>query len=284
MPFTHSLKKPKVSILILTLNEENNIKDCLKSVAWSDDVVVLDSLSKDKTIKIARSMGARIATRKFDDWSSHQNWALNKIKFKHRWVFYIDADERVTDELRDELIQIASDDRRKEVAYFCGRRNIMWGKWIKHAFPPGYIFRFFKPGYIHFERLVHPIPSIKGPHGYLKKYLDHYHFSKGLEEWFEKHNRYSTFEAIEGFELLSKPFNWVELFTLDPYERRQALKKLSIRLPFRAPLKFFYLFLGKMGFLDGYSGFIYCVLQSIYEYMIVVKTREIKLKKLGIDA
>ncbi len=97
-----------VSILILTLDEEINIEQCLQSVGWSDDVVVLDSFSKDRTTHLARQMSARVIERKFDNWAAHQNWAMANIDFKHPWVFYLDADERMTDSLRKEIEAIAA--------------------------------------------------------------------------------------------------------------------------------------------------------------------------------
>src|SRR5581483_3799262 len=92
-----------ISILILTLNEERNIADCLKTCLWSDDVHVLDSYSSDKTVEIAESMGARIWYRKFDSFAQHQNWALQNISFKYPWVFYFDADERITERLASSM-------------------------------------------------------------------------------------------------------------------------------------------------------------------------------------
>ncbi|MCI0558375.1 MAG: glycosyltransferase family 2 protein, partial [Nitrososphaera sp.] len=167
-----------ISILILTLNEESNLPECLNTVRWSDDIVVLDSFSTDATVAIAETAGARVVQRKFDSWSAHQNWALDNIPFEYEWVFYIDADERMTEELKEELSREAKKDGNKNVAYYCGRRNYFLGKWIKHAMPPSHIMRFFKPKNIRFERLVNPTPLIDGPHGYLKNYLDHYNFSK----------------------------------------------------------------------------------------------------------
>ena len=277
-------RRPAVSILILTLNEEANIESCLDSVAWSDDVVVLDSGSKDKTVAFARRKKARVVTRLFDNWASHQNWALDNIEFKNPWVFYLDADERMTPELKSEILSIAADSNRPEGAFFVGRKNYLWGKWLKHAFPPGYILRFFKPSRVRFERLVNPTPVIQGSHGYLKNYFDHYNFSKGLEEWFAKHNRYSTMEALEGMKSLDVPWKKSDLFSFDPYSRRQALKALSFRMPFRPLAKFFYLYIVKRGFLDGRGGLVYCIMQSFYEFMISAKMREIKLKKRGLHA
>jgi glycosyltransferase involved in cell wall biosynthesis len=271
-----------ISILILTLNAEINISECLASVAWCDDVVVFDSGSTDKTVRLATQKGARIVKRPFDNWAAHQNWAVKNIRFKHPWVFYLDADERMTPELKKEALDLAADPKRPEVAYFCGRRNFLWGKWIKHAYPPSHILRFFKPSHVRFERLVNPAPVIKGPHGYLNNYFDHYNFSKGLEEWFAKHNRYSTMEALEGLKIIREPVHLSRFFSSDSYTRRLALKSFSFRLPFRALFKFFYLYLLKLGFLDGKPGLIYCLLQSIYEYMIVVKMREMLLRNEGL--
>ena len=271
-----------VSILILTLNEETNIGACLDALAGFDDIVVFDSLSKDKTKDIALAKGARIVERPFDNWAAHQNWAMDNISFKHPWVFYLDADERMTPELREEILAIARDPGRKEVAYYCGRKNFFLGKWIRHAMPPGMIMRFFKPGTIRFERLVNPVPVIDGPHGYLRHYFEHYNFSKGITEWFDKHNKYSLFEAMEGMKLREKPVGLGALFSSDRFERRRALKELSFRMPLRPLVKFLYMYVLKLGFLDGRAGYTYCKLQAMYEYMIVVKMRELARKERGL--
>jgi glycosyltransferase involved in cell wall biosynthesis len=272
-----------VSILLLTLNEEMNLPACLASVDWSDDIVVLDSYSTDKTCEIAHRFGARVIQRVFDNWSSHQNWSMEHIPFKHKWVFYLDADERMTNSLHEELLNIASDRTRQEVAYFCGRKNYFMGKWISHAMPCGALMRFFRPQQVRFQRLVNPTPIINGSHGYLQNSLEHYNFSKGIEEWFDKHNRYSSWEALESQQLrCSTPNATGMIFGKDPYNRRQTLKRLSLRLPLRPLWKFFYLYIVNMGFLDGRPGLQYCLLQSIYEYMIVLKEYELRRKQLGL--
>jgi glycosyltransferase involved in cell wall biosynthesis len=272
-----------LSILILTLNEQENLPGCLKSVKWCDDIVVLDSLSTDETVDIAKREGGRVIQRKFDNWAAHQNWAIDNIPFKYEWVFYLDADERMTDELREEILSIAHNAQRLEVAYYCGRKNFFMGRWIKHAMPPGMIMRFFQPKKVRFERLVNPTPVINGMHGYLKNHFLHYNFSKGLAEWFEKHNKYSGLEALEGMKLLKGTArSGGSLFSRDAAHRRKALKELSFQVPCRSVLKFFYLYVIKRGFLDGRPGFTYCVLQSIYEYMIALKMKELERKEQGL--
>ena len=280
-----------ISILILTLNEETNIGACLDALgaagdfAGFDDIVVFDSLSKDKTVEIARAKGARIVERPFDNWAAHQNWAMGNIDFRNPWVFYLDADERMTPELREEILRIARDSARPEVAFYCGRKNYFLGKWIRHAMPPGMIMRFFRPRHVRFERLVNPVPVIDGPHGYLTHLFEHYNFSKGLSEWLDKHNKYSQFEALEGMKLLAgaRP-SLRRLFGRDAFDRRRALKELSFRLPCRPLLKFLWMYVLKRGFLDGRAGWTYCRLQATYEFMIVVKMAELERRARGLSA
>jgi len=272
-----------LSVLILTLNEERNVAACLETVKWCDDIVVLDSFSTDRTVEIARANGARVLQRKFDNWAAHQNWAMEHIPFKYEWVFYLDADERMTQELREEILSIVRNEQRQEVAYYCGRKNFFMGRWIKHAMPPGTIMRLFRPRAVRFERLVNPTPVIGGMHGYLTNYFLHFNFSKGLSEWFEKHNKYSDLEAREGMKLLKGSARSEEsLLARDQAARRKALKNLSFRLPFRSLLKFFYLYVMKRGFLDGRPGLNYCILQSMYEHMIVLKMKELERKEQGL--
>lgn len=276
-------ESPAISILVLTLNERSNIEACLRSVSAFRDVVVLDSLSTDGTQGAARDLGARVVEHPFENWASHQNWAMSHIDFRHPWVFYLDADERMTPELAEELAAITADSSRPEVAYFCGRRNYFMGRWIRHAMPPGMIMRLFRPDRVRFERLVNPVPVIDGPHGYLEHLFEHYNFSKGLTEWFDKHNKYSLFEAIEGRKLLKGSRAGLGgLISRDRFERRRALKDLSFRMPMRPTLKFAWMYLLKRGFLDGRAGFDYCRLQAIYESMIVMKMRELERHERGL--
>lgn len=271
-----------ISIFIQTLNEEENLPGLLESVEWADDIVVLDSLSTDRTREISEAAGARWFERAFDGRGNHQNWAMDNIEFKHRWVFYLDADERMTPPLRTEIEAIAAQWSRGEmnpesdpVAYYCGRKNIFQGKWLKHAMPPSNIMRFFQPKNIRFARDANPVPIVDGQVGYLKQHFIHYNFSKGLREWFERHNRYSSYEANETIKALEgNPVRISNLFSTDRNTRRLELKNISFRMPMRPLLKFVYMYIMSRGFLDGRAGWTYCRLQAIYEYMIVLKVRE----------
>lgn len=272
-----------VSIFIQTLDEEDNLPHLLDTVKWSDDIVVLDSLSTDKSEQIARDRGCRWFARAYDGRGPHQNWAMENIEFKHKWVFYLDADERMTPELKQEIITIADNPDEKRVAFYCGRRNYFMGKWIKHAMPPGFIMRFFQPPHIRFERMANPIPTVDGEVGYLKHHFLHYNFSKGLHEWLERHNRYSSYEAKETLKALQeRPLRWRNLLARDAMTRRFEMKNLSFRLPLRPVWKFLYMYGLKGGFLDGRSGLTYCMLQAIYEYHICIKLRELKRQQTSL--
>jgi len=271
-----------VSIFIQTLDEEQNLPSCLDSVSWSDDIVVLDSLSTDRTAEICRQRGVRLFQRAYDGRGPHQNWAMKNIDFKNRWVFYLDADEHMTPELREEICKIAANEEESRVAFFCGRKNMFRGRWLRRSMPPGHIMRFFRPEHIRFERLVNPTPIIDGPHGYLRSHFIHYNFSKGITEWLQRHNRYSTYEAIEQIKALrERPVSWRALFSSDANTRRLEAKNISFRMPARPLLKFSLLYFLKLGFLDGRPGLTYCALQALYEYEICLKMAEMRRAERG---
>lgn len=168
-----------ISVLILTLNEEANLPDCLESVNWSNEVTVFDSYSTDRTLKIAEKAGTRVVQRRFDNWAAHQNWAMENIQYGNRWVFYLDADERMTPELRLEIQKIASDPNEQRVAFYCGRKNYFMQRWIRHCYPPGLIMRFFRPQKVRFERLVNPTPIIHGASWVFKELFYSLQFQQG---------------------------------------------------------------------------------------------------------
>lgn len=266
-----------VSILILTKNEQQDLPGCLASVAWSDDIHVYDSLSTDRTVDIAEQHGARVTRRAFDNWASHQNWGLQNIPFKYKWVFYIDADERMTPELVN-AVKTAASEPGSHVAFSAQRRDFFLGTWLQHVQASPYYMRLFRPEKMRYERLVNPISIADGPVGRLTGYLDHFPFSKGIGHWLDRHNAYSRLEAeqILSNRLNGEPFSFGKAFTAtDFHERRFHQKELFYRLPLRPLVKFLLLYFVKRGFLDGRAGLRYALLQSIYEYMITLKVEEL---------
>jgi len=267
-----------VSILILTKNEEQDITNCLKSVAWCDDVHVFDSYSDDDTVNIAKRAGAIITQRKFDNWSAHQNWGLANILFKYPWVLYIDADERVSEGLYDSLAKIDLNST-KAAAFKIQRRDFAWdGTWLKHAQVSPYYLRLFKPEKMRYERLVNPVSVVDGVVETLTGYLDHYPFSKGFKYWISRHLNYADLEAIMRLEDIGKGTEFSlskALFNKNFSERRYHQKGLFYKMPGRPVIKWIYMVFWRRSFLDGKAGLTYATLQAIYEYFIVLKTKEL---------
>ncbi|HWW78034.1 MAG TPA: glycosyltransferase family 2 protein [Steroidobacteraceae bacterium] len=274
--------KAAVSALILTLNEEINIAACLDSLSWCDDIVVLDSLSTDRTCAIARERGARVVERAFDNWSTHQNWAVANIEFRHPWVLYLDADERCDSALREEVVKFARPEAR-EAAFRVRRKDFFMGHWLKHAqLYPTWLVRLFRPQRIRYERLVNPVAVVDGQIGALAGHIVHYPFSHGVSHWIARHNRYSDMEAIEAAKVREEQISSGSLWSRDPNERRRAMKDVFFRMPARPLVKFLYYYGWRRGFLDGRAGFTYATLQAIYEYMIACKGVELERRRRGL--
>jgi len=266
-----------ISVLILTKNEELNLPGCLASVNWCDDIHVYDSLSTDRTTFIAATAGALITSRKFDNWSDHQNWGLRNIKFKYPWVFYIDADERMSPELRDNIHALTSDPSSFK-AFKVQRRDFLNGTWLKHSQASSFYIRLFRPEFISYRRLVNPVTVVDGDVGMAPGYLNHFPFNRGLNYWIERHNSYSSMEAQQivndrkdqaTFKIISC------FFEKDFHKRRFHQKELFYKLPMRPIVKFLILYIFRLGILDGKAGLQYSALQAIYEYFISLKLSEI---------
>ena len=271
-----------ISVLILTKNEEQDLPRCLKSVSWCDDVHVFDSFSDDRTVEIAKTAEVKVTQRKFDNWAAHQNWGLSNIKFKYDWVLYIDADERVSPSLKQELLNFKPD-ITNAVAYEIQRRDFAWnGTWLKHAQMSPYYLRLFRPDKMRYERLVNPVSIPDGPTSRLSGFLDHYPFSKGFRFWWQRHLGYADMEAAMRIADLDKGTLFSvrkALFGQDFSERRYHQKGIFYKLPGRPLIKWFYMVFWRLSFLDGQAGLTNATLQAIYEYFIVLKTKELLRKQ-----
>jgi glycosyltransferase involved in cell wall biosynthesis len=266
-----------ISVIILTHNEEANIGRCLDSVSWSDDILVVDSFSEDRTVEISKGCGARVIQRAFDDFSSQRNFASEQGNLKYEWVLHLDADEIVTPELRAELQGAAFGDKD---AYRVSSKLIFCGKFLRHAgLFPWYQVRFGRKQALRFKQVGHGQRETLEPSriGTLKSSLLHFNFSKGLSDWIERHNRYSTAEAqqnVYGYTDDDVPI--LDFLSAETDRRRRTAKKIFRRLPCRAIIRFIYMYLFRGGILDGKVGFTYCRLLAWYEWLIVLKEREIK--------
>jgi glycosyltransferase involved in cell wall biosynthesis len=268
---------PAISVLILTKNEQHDLPEALASVAWSDDIHVFDSCSTDATVEIARAAGAHVHTRTFDDYASQRNAAF-ALPFKYPWLFLLDADERPTPELCAEMQRVVLEAPANTAGFRLRRRDFLFGTWLKHAqISPWYI-RLVRPERARYTRAINEVLEVDGPVAELLHPLDHYPFSKGIAHWIAKHNTYSTMEAelIVRQQGLQNPSPSAALRHPDFHTRRLHQKALFYRLPARPLLKWCYMMFLRGAILDGTAGITYATLQSIYEYMIVLKTRELR--------
>lgn len=269
------MSKTDISVLIPTLNEEKNLERCLRACAWSDDIVVFDSFSSDRTVEIARDFGARVFQRKFDNEPAQRTASL-QVPFKYKWVFNPDADEVATPELCREMFEAVAAADNSTTLFRMRRKDMFQGKWIKHSSVDPWCARLYRPETISFQRAINMTYLTTGKESKLQERLIHFAFEKGMDDWFDKHNRYSRAEAAESLQALEKPApRLAEFFSSDPVVKRRAIKDLSARVPFRPIARFLYMYLVQRGFLDGKAGFRYCCLIGFYEYMIVLKAEEL---------
>lgn len=266
------------SVLILTLNEEAILPNCLNSVRWCDDVVVLDSFSDDSTVEIARQSGARVYQRRFTDFGDQRNHALETIDFKHPWVFHLDADEAFSPALLQECMEVVGKDSCS--GYLVPSRTVLFGKVLRHAADyPVYQVRLMKRGELRFEQCGHGQRecAVERGLGVLRQPYTHFAFTHGLHRWFGKHNDYSTQEAERAIKIRGvglKPDRQA-LVSKPSVAGRRFLKDLSFRVPGRPVLRFLYHYVLRLGFLDGRAGFVYSALYSVYELMVDLKMAEL---------
>lgn len=233
----------KLSILIPTFNEEANLPDCIASVKdLADEVFVVDSFSRDRTVEIAKEAGARVIQHEYVNSAAQKNWAIPQCT--HEWVFIIDSDERMTSELRDEIrALLARPDGPDQDGYFVVRRNFFLGGEIKHGGWEGNdVQRLFKRELGRYaEREVHADVEVKGNSGHLKSKLDHHTCPatlEGLNRYFQRFNRYTTQAAERYHREGRKPYIWN--FFLHP------------------GWEFFKMYILKLGILDGIPGLAVC--------------------------
>ncbi|MEB3355314.1 MAG: glycosyltransferase family 2 protein [Synechococcales bacterium] len=267
-----------ISIYILTHNEEVDIAACIESALVSDDVIVVDSFSSDRTIEIARRYPVRIVQHAFESHGRQRTWMLEQVPARHGWVYLLEADERMTPELFQECLEASQ--RGDCVGYYVAERVMFMNTWIRRSTQyPRYQLRLLQRGRVWFTDYGHTEREVcDGATGFLNHTYPHYTCSKGFSRWLEKHNRYSTDEAIETLKQLQQGgVNWRDLLLGNTeVKRRRALKDLSLRLPFRPLIRFVYMYLILGGFFDGRAGFTWCLLQAFYEYLILLKVWELQ--------
>lgn len=285
-----------ISIYILTYNEQLDIGPCLDSAldAGADDIIVVDSFSRDRTPEIVKhysqSHPVRLVQHAFESHGRQRTWMLREVPAKYSWIYILEADERMTPALFEECRQTIQTlgqtlgqtpaPTPEPVGFYAAERVMFMGQWIRRSTQyPRYQLRLLRPDRVWFDDYGHTEREVcDGPTGFLQETYPHYTSGKGLSRWIEKHNRYSTDEAIETLrQLQSGEVDWSALFWgKTEVERRRALKNLSLRLPFRPVVRFIYMYILLGGCWDGRAGLRWCLLQAFYEYLIVLKTWELQ--------
>jgi glycosyltransferase involved in cell wall biosynthesis len=262
---------PLIDIMIPTFNEASHIRETVENATKIGRVFVLDSFSTDGTQEIARKAGAVVLEHKFENYSRQKNWGLDNLPFTGKWIFILDADERITPELSREIKAIATADA-KEVAFYVNRVVIMMGREIRHGgLFPSWNLRFFKRGTCRYEdRAVHEHMIADGPTGYCRHLMLHIR-RESISEYLTKHIRYADLESDEWVRMhmgTAKEAHARHLFR-DLLKYRLWLRRdVWPRTPMRPLIRFVYMYLWKLGFLDGKPGWHLAMLMASYEYMI----------------
>ena len=265
-----------ISIVILTKNGEQDLPLCLNSIKWCSDIHILDSGSTDRTIEIAKLAGAHTWLNPFESFGRQRNFALDELTIKNNWILFLDADEVVTEKFKDEIFKSISKASEEIAGFYCCWKMILDGRWLKNSDNfPKWQFRLMYKGRARFTDFGHGQKEdcIIGKIEYIKEPYLHYGFSKGWSHWIDRHNRYSSGEALVRLNNCP-PFK--NIFSRHGSLRNPALKSWLSRLPGWPLLRFLQAYFFNLGFVEGVQGFIYCINMAYYEFLIKIKMREIK--------
>jgi glycosyltransferase involved in cell wall biosynthesis len=274
--------KAPVSVLVITHNEAMHIGTCLRSVRdWADEIFVVDSHSTDETCRIADAEGAQVVAHAFEYPAQQKNWALANLPLRNDWVLLLDADEHVPPELRDEIAAVVAANGNGFDGFCLRYRLIFYGKWIRHCgWYPSWILRLARRSKMRFEdRPVDEHLLVDGPTGRLRNDLIH-ESRRDLAFWIEKHNRYSSQNAQLYADLRrgTRATGTLPGRVLGSQAQRKRYIKQRIwpYLPARGLWFFFYMYVFRLGFLDGYRGLMFCVMHGIFQQFISFKVWELE--------
>ncbi len=244
---------PRLSVIIIALNQEANIGDCLASVSFADEIVVVDTGSTDRTVELARAYTDRVLTTDWQGFGRTKNYALDQARGD--WVFSLDTDERVPPALQAEILATVAAGGPLD-GYRVARKNYFCGRWIRHlGWYPDYTLRLFRRGRGRFrDREVHEEVVVDGPLGTLKTPLEHYSY-RSVSDYVARMDRYARLAAQE----------------LAKAGRRPCPGELF----FRPLLSFFHLYFIRLGFLEGTPGYTLAVLMSMYKFLKYYYLREL---------
>lgn len=266
-----------LSVLILSCNDENSIDKALNSViGWSDDIVVLDSYSIDKTDDVLKRFPqVRVIKKEFIDFASQRNFGLHEINYKYDWLFMLDSDECCPDKLKVEIQEkILSTDLSSVSILAMRRKDFYNGSWIR-CHSDMWFQRLLRHNQVHYEGIVHEKINGKYNQINLNSYLEHFPFSKGVHEWVVRHSSYAKIMAdLEQKNQLTLKYQ--DLFNRNAHIKNRAQKALFLRLPGRCCFYFLYKFFFKKGFLSGINGLYFVALETFYQFLVSANRRSIR--------
>ena len=240
-----------IGVVMISLNEGHNLKDVCENLSgWPQEVFLVDRYSKDDTIDIALNYGINTVQRRFRGFGDQWSFALNELPIQSPWVMKLDPDERLTEELKNNISQMINNNQYDS---FCIKRRL----WFMGEQMPVYqkLIRIWRNGSCRFSNvLVNEHPIIEGIVKYVVGDLEH-HDSPNLDHWLEKQNRYTTSEAISAYQ--KKPLSDKEILFGTSIQRRMWLKKNFYKFPFRYFLLFLYHFLYQGAYRAGREGYIW---------------------------
>jgi glycosyltransferase involved in cell wall biosynthesis len=243
-------RRLRLSVALVTRNEEDRLRACLESVVWADEIVVVDAESEDKTVAIAQEFTDRVVVRPWPGYAAQKNTALDLATGD--WVLSLDADEVVSPELRAEIARVLAADGPAD-GYTVARRNIFWGRWVRHGgLYPDRQLRFFRRGRGRFvARAVHESVRVEGRVEPADGHLEHRSY-RDVSDFLARADRYSTLAAEEAV----------------AQGRRARVSDLLLR-----PLgRFLAMYVVQGGFLDGWRGFL---LATLYAYYVLIRSAKI---------
>ncbi len=280
-----------LSVVVLTKNEERNLDGCLKSVAqWCREIFVVDSGSSDATVKIAEHYGAAVVSHPFESHTKQWNWALTNLPFRCEWALCLDADQRLTPELRSEISSLLSNKAEAvpQNGFYIKRRQIFRGRWIKHGgYYPKYLLKMvrYKLAWCDENERLDSHFYVNGRTAMLKHDLiEDNQNEHDITFWIEKHNRYAIAQAAEELHRRNSHVTWSRQpkFFGTPDERTLFFREIWYRflpLYLRPFLLFFYRYFIRLGFLDGKQGLIFHFCQSLWFRLIV----DVKIEELDVS-
>lgn len=274
-----------ISVIILTNNEEVNLGHCLESVfQWAQEIIVVDSYSTDATLEIAQRYGARIVQHPFTTQAEQLNWALAHVEFHGEWILRLDADERLTEELKKELQEKLPETPQEVSGLYIKRRVHFMGRWIRHGgYYPTWLLRIWRKGAARAEeRMMDEHMVLRAGRGEKTKYDFIDENRKDLTFWVNKHNAFASREAAELLRHEVQRLFTGRLMGASQAERKRWVKEhfyFHLPLFLRALCYFLYRYFIRLGFLDGKEGLIFHFLQGFwYRFLVDAKIYERKIQ------